>query len=230
MNQILSWTADAALILLLGGTLVMAVRLDRALRIVGGDRAAFEALISSLSAATNAVKLGIQALRTEAERAADQIERRSEDADKMATDLSFLIEAADRAGVRLEQRLTTASKEGLEKSRTVAAADRLKRGCRYSRLRREEAAVSDPLPLAASVPPSGPLSTIHPEPLTQTAAVCFANDTPAALRQMAGITTRRHAVEQVEVIPLEQTERDNSERGRPHDYSRPETTQMKRVG
>jgi hypothetical protein len=103
MISIWGWIADAVLAVLLTGTLFMTIRLDRALRVVRRDRAVFEALISNLGSATNSVKLGIQALRNEADRAAEQIERRSEDADKLATDLSFLIEAADRAGARLEE-------------------------------------------------------------------------------------------------------------------------------
>jgi hypothetical protein len=101
--MIWGWITDAVLAVLLISTLVMAIRLDRALRVVRRDRAVFEALISNLGSATNSVKLGIQALRHEADRAAEQIERRSEDADKLATDLSFLIEAADRAGARLDE-------------------------------------------------------------------------------------------------------------------------------
>jgi hypothetical protein len=96
------WIADAVLALLLIGTLVMSIRLDRALTVVRRDRAVFEALITNLASATSSVKLGIQALRSEAARAAEQIERRSEDADKLATDLSFLIDAANLAGERLE--------------------------------------------------------------------------------------------------------------------------------
>jgi hypothetical protein len=103
MISIWGWIADAILALLLVCTLVMAIRLDRALRVVRRDRAVFEALISNLGSATNSVKLGIKALRNEADRAAEQIERRSDDADKLATDLSFLIEAADRAGARLDE-------------------------------------------------------------------------------------------------------------------------------
>jgi hypothetical protein len=96
------WIADVVLALLLIGTLVMSIRLDRALTVVRRDRAVFEALITNLASATSSVKLGIQALRSEADRAAEQIERRSEDAEKLATDLSFLIDAANRAGERLE--------------------------------------------------------------------------------------------------------------------------------
>jgi hypothetical protein len=103
MMSILGWITDGVLAALLAGTLVMAIRLDRALRLVRRDRAVFEALITNLGSATNSVKLGIQALRNEADRAAEQIERRSDDADKLATDLSFLIDAADRAGARLEE-------------------------------------------------------------------------------------------------------------------------------
>src|SRR5471030_1064385 len=102
MMSIWYWIANAFLALLLIGTLGMSIRLDRALRLVRRDRAVFESLITNLGSATNSVKLGIQALRDEADRAAKQIERRSEDADKLATDLSFLIDAANRVGARLD--------------------------------------------------------------------------------------------------------------------------------
>ena len=103
MMSIWGWIADLILAGLLVGTLVMSIRLDRALAVVRRDRAVFEALITNLASATSSVKLGIQALRNEADRAAEQIERRSEDADKLATDLSFLIDAANRASQRLEE-------------------------------------------------------------------------------------------------------------------------------
>jgi hypothetical protein len=103
MMSVWGWIADLILAVLLTGTLVMAVRLDRALTVVRRDRAVFEALIANLGSATSSVKQGIQALRNEADRAAEQIERRSLDADKLATDLSFLIDAANRAGERLEE-------------------------------------------------------------------------------------------------------------------------------
>ena len=103
MMSVWGWIANLILAGLLVGTLVMAVRLDRALAVVRRDRAVFETLITNLASATSSVKLGIQALRNEADRAAEQIERRSEDADKLATDLSFLIDAANRASQRLEE-------------------------------------------------------------------------------------------------------------------------------
>ena len=122
MTELWSWLADAALVMLLTATLVMAVRLDRALRVIRRDRAVFETLITNLGAATSSVKTGIQALRTEADRAAEQIERRTMEADKMATDLSFLVELADRAGARLEQTLRSTIEI---KAEQVAASPRL---------------------------------------------------------------------------------------------------------
>jgi len=122
--SVVSWVTDVILVLLLSGTLAMAIRLDRALRVVRRDRAAFEALITNLGAAMGAVKQGIQTLRCEAEQAAEQIGRRADDADKIATDLSFLIEAADRAGGALEQRMKAfpADPAGATKPRRSKAA------------------------------------------------------------------------------------------------------------
>jgi hypothetical protein len=100
-----TWIADGALCLLLLGTLVMSIRLDRGLRLVRRDRSAFETLIGSLSSATQAVTIGVQRLRSESERAAELIERRSQDADRLATDLSFLIDRAERSGRRIETAL-----------------------------------------------------------------------------------------------------------------------------
>ena len=97
-----TWIADGALCLLLVGTLVMSIRLDRGLRLVRRDRGAFEALIGSLGSATQAVSVGVQRLRSESERAAELIQRRSEEADRLATDLSFLIDRAERSGRRIE--------------------------------------------------------------------------------------------------------------------------------
>ena len=163
--SIWSWLADAVLVLLLLGTLGMVARLDRSMRMVRQDRAVFEALIANLSSATGSVKLGIQALRTEADRAAEQIGRRSEDADKMATDLSFLIEAADRAGASLEEKLRAASSLQAPAAEPVVKPRKLRAARRQSRQRWVEEA---------------------PEPTGAPGA-------SDALRALAGITTRRRS-------------------------------------
>lgn len=131
MTPFWSLAADTLLVLLLIMTIVTVVRLDGALRVVRRDRGVFEALITNLSSATESVKVGIQALRDEADRAARHIEQCSQDADKMATDLSFLIEAADRAGTRLEERLRSARPSVVipaHESKTVRIARKLRTG------------------------------------------------------------------------------------------------------
>lgn len=189
MSQVWSWISDIVLALLLVGTLGMTLRLDRALRVVRRDRTSFEALISNLGAATNAVKVGIQALRNEADRAAGQIERRSEEADKMATDLSFLIEAADRAGARLEERLLAVPKIAIIESRPVSVARRLATGGQFLRRRRAQvAATTEASPaVVASAPAEQPaaVSIEHQSPVPAASEL-----PPIGLRERAGITTR----------------------------------------
>jgi hypothetical protein len=184
MMNVCNWLADGVLALLLLATLAMAIRLDRGLRVVRRDRAAFEALISSLGAATGSVKSGIQALRSEAERAAEQIERRSIEADKMATDLSFLVEAADRVGAKLEQRLQSlaAAPAGAEHHESVPAAAPV--------IRRRRRVVLKTL--AASATPE-PATNEATQAYPDGAAPAYGTDGGTALadlRELAGITTR----------------------------------------
>ncbi len=194
MMNVWNWLADGLLVLLLSGTLIMAIRLDRGLRVVRRDRAAFEALISSLAGATGSVKTGVQALRNEAERAAEQIEQRSSDADKMATDLSFLVEAADRAGAKLEQLLqsSVAAPAGAagrgEAVPTAAPAPKRYRSKYVLKMPGASAAPG----LASDKPPQS-----CPEmaaPACETDLGTGPGTALAHLRELAGITTKRQAV------------------------------------
>lgn len=206
MMNVWSWLADAALALLLAATLVTSVRLDRALRVVRRDRAAFEALITNLGAATGSVKSGIQALRNEAERAAEQIERRSGEADKMATDLSFLIEAADRAGARLERALPAAP------AAEAGPAEPAPRAVLPARIRPGLTAKAATPKRSRAKPAPTPTPTPTPTPADQPQAMeadsapsmasgrpgrAEAADAPDAaladMRELAGITTRRRS-------------------------------------
>jgi len=207
MMNVWSWLADAALALLLAATLITSVRLDRALRVVRRDRAAFEALITNLGAATGSVKSGIQALRNEAERAAEQIERRSGEADKMATDLSFLIEAADRAGARLERALPAApaaeAGPAAEPAPRAVLPARIRPGLTAKaaapkRSRAKPAPTPTPAPAdlpQAMEPASAPATAPSMAPVRPARAE--AADAPDAaladMRELAGITTRRRS-------------------------------------
>ena len=192
MTELWNWLADAALVMLLTATLVMAVRLDRALRVIRRDRAVFETLITNLGAATGSVKAGIQALRTEADRAAEQIERRTMEADKMATDLSFLVESADRAGARLEQTLRSTNEHKAEQApATPAPPD--------NRVAMPATATA-PASEYRTAPWTGLATAAKPVLLAEwpgsESQFAAAAGTPSAtslddLREMAGITTRR---------------------------------------
>ena len=191
MTELWSWLADAALVMLLTATLVMAVRLDRALRVIRRDRAVFETLITNLGAATGSVKAGIQALRTEADRAAEQIERRTMEADKMATDLSFLVESADRAGARLEQTLRSTNEHKSEQVPTTPAPPENRMAV--------PATAAAPATEYRTAPWTGLATAAKPVLLAEwpgTESQFATAGTPSAtslddLREMAGITTRR---------------------------------------
>ena len=193
MMNVWNWLADGLLALLLSGTLIMAIRLDRGLRVVRRDRAAFETLISSLGAATGSVSSGIQALRNEAERAAEQIEKRSLDADKMATDLSFLVEAADRAGAKLEQKLQLfeAVPSGAGHSPAVpAAVSSPKRYRRKAVLKMPAASAKQDLTTGKALRPGSDMAA----PAYETGPATGPGTALGNLRELAGITTRRASV------------------------------------
>lgn len=202
MTSLWYWLADAILALLLTVTLVMAFRLDSALRVIRRDRAVFETLISNLGAATASVKSGIQTLRSEAERAAEQIERRTMEADKMATDLAFLAESAEQAGARLEQTLRSALAVARVGDPTEAPAKATDAGHANPTRHTGVTAIPPAPPVAGeTVLCAGLSNKAGPEPstgwpgsddrVTAAAAEIGSEASPVDLREMAGITTRR---------------------------------------
>lgn len=192
MTPALTLGIDILLALLLIGTIVMAIRLDGALRVIRRDRGVFEALIVNLSSATESVKFGIQALREEADRAARHIGQRSQEADKMATDLSFLIEAADRAGVKLEERVRSvrppATVLALE-SKSVRIARKLRTGGVIPKTRQGEASIKAPKPLSTSA--SKVKSPPRPIPAEVQPVLAGQGSRLGSLFGQAGITTRQ---------------------------------------
>jgi hypothetical protein len=175
------WMADLVLAGLLIATLAMSVRLDRALRVVRRDRAAFEALITSLGSATASVKLGIGALRQEAERAAEQIDTRSQNADKMATDLSFLIDAAERASARIEAQTRELSEQRRPIEHRIAGEPSpAKAGI-----------LDDAVPEQTAAGPCSPVEPIRPVAAARPRALKALPAVPDDLYARAGITKPR---------------------------------------
>lgn len=189
MTPYWSLAADGLMALLLIMTIVTVVRLEGALRVVRRDRGVFETLISNLSSATESVKIGIQALRDEAARAARHIEQCSQDADKMATDLSFLIEAADRAGTRLEERLRSARPSVVVRapeSKSVRIARKLRTSQLIPKHHHGEASTETLIP----EPAPGPKPSVPPILAEVPIAATGQGSRSGGLFGQAGITTR----------------------------------------
>lgn len=215
---------SGVLALLLVVMIVASLRLDRALRYMRRDRGAFEDLVSNLAIANESAAVVIRALRAEADRVVLQVGERVTEADRMATDLSFLVDAADTAGSRLEARLREAhSVRGAaaavapHESRIARAARMLRTGLSVPRhapasavppapspalpaadvtgLAALDASVSDPAAPPPPALPDGP-GGVAPAPASP-------GDPPSGPLLRAGITLRRraNAVSPADAIP-----------------------------
>jgi hypothetical protein len=198
---------SALLALLLVATIAASVRLDRALRAMRRDRGAFEALVSNLSSANESVVLGIRALREEADRATRQVTQRVEEADKMATDLSFLVDGAGGAAVRLETllrdaRATSASRPSSGGAASAPAESRLARTQRILRRgvvlpRRGAASHPAPVDSAAAVGRGDPAVKLPGAAdgsfTVLTEAPLAPSEPPSGPLRRAGITIRRRS-------------------------------------
>jgi hypothetical protein len=93
---------EGVLVLLLGGTLFHALRLERALGVLKRDRAVLEALVAGFNDSTRQAEIGVDRLRAASEGAGRQIARQIEQAQRLRDDLSFLTERGDKLAERLE--------------------------------------------------------------------------------------------------------------------------------
>jgi hypothetical protein len=99
---IMEWTLQIVLVMLLGATLLRAVKLERALGVLKRDRAALEALVVDFNASTHQAESGIQRLRAAADGTGRQIEAQLSKSLSLKDDLAFLTERGDRLADRLE--------------------------------------------------------------------------------------------------------------------------------
>ena len=99
---IMEWILQIVLVMLLGATLLRAVRLERALGVLKRDRASLEALVVGFNASTHQAESGIQRLRAAADGTGRQIETQLSKSVSLKDDLAFLTERGDRLADRLE--------------------------------------------------------------------------------------------------------------------------------
>ena len=93
---------DMLLVVLLGATLVQALRLERTLGALRRDRGEFERMIAGFDGATKQAEAGLDRLRGAADGAGRQIARHIEQASSLQQDLDFLIARGEKLADRLE--------------------------------------------------------------------------------------------------------------------------------
>jgi hypothetical protein len=98
----MEWTLELVLVVLLGGTLFQAIRLERALGILKRDRASLESLVVGFNTSTHQVESGIQQLRSAADGSGRQIEAQLAQSLSLKDDLAYLTERGDRLADRLD--------------------------------------------------------------------------------------------------------------------------------
>ena len=93
---------DVLLVVLLGATLVQALRLERTLGALRRDRGEFERMIAGFDGATRQAEAGLDRLRGAADGAGRQIARHIEQASSLHQDLDFLTARGEKLADRLE--------------------------------------------------------------------------------------------------------------------------------
>ncbi|MFL1462819.1 DUF6468 domain-containing protein [Roseococcus sp. DSY-14] len=98
----LEWAAQLAVIALLGATLPMALRLERALRALRADRAALEAGAAGMGEASRQADAALARLREGAQSACREVNARLAAAEAIRDDLRYLLERGEAMADRLE--------------------------------------------------------------------------------------------------------------------------------
>ncbi len=93
---------ECLLVVLLGITLLHAVRLERALGILRGERTALGDAVATLESGTRQAESGVEQLRIAAENAGRQLARQVERATALQDDLRFLHSRGESLADRLE--------------------------------------------------------------------------------------------------------------------------------
>ena len=93
---------ECVLVVMLAVTLLHAVRLERALGVLRGERAALGDAVATLESGTRQAESGIEQLRTAAENAGRQLARQVERAAALQDDLRFLHSRGESLADRME--------------------------------------------------------------------------------------------------------------------------------
>lgn len=103
---------NIVLLVLLGATLVQAVRLERSLGMMRRNRAELERMIAGFDGATRQAEAGLDRLRDAADGAGRQLARQIERGGALQQDLEFLTARGDKLADRLEVLVRVARGQG----------------------------------------------------------------------------------------------------------------------
>lgn len=108
MITLVQWGLEVLLVVLLGATLLYAVRLERRLGVLRRDNAALEALVAGFNEATARAEASTARLRAAAEGAGQLLAEQTEAAERLKGDLVFLNERGEAVADRLDARVREA--------------------------------------------------------------------------------------------------------------------------
>ncbi len=98
----MEWILELILVALLIATLFHAIRLERALGVLKGDRAALQELVAGFNASTQTAEQGIGRLRLAVDGAGRSIAKQIDTSQGLRDDLQLLTERGERLADRLE--------------------------------------------------------------------------------------------------------------------------------
>lgn len=105
--NVLDVALECVLVVLLGITLLHSIRLERALKVIRGERAALSDAVATLEHGTRQAESGVEQLRLAAEHAGRQLARHVERAAVLQDDLQFLHSRGETLADRLEELVKT---------------------------------------------------------------------------------------------------------------------------
>ena len=106
------WLLELVLLGALAATGFYAIRLERALRILRGDRRAVDELVAGFDSSARTAGQGLERLREAAESAGREIARHVERAATLKDDLGYLTERANRLADRMDTLVRAARPSG----------------------------------------------------------------------------------------------------------------------
>ncbi|HZB91112.1 MAG TPA: DUF6468 domain-containing protein [Stellaceae bacterium] len=107
----LTLSADLTVAILLVFTLFYVARLNRRLGALRADKAALQTLVHSLTQASQSAEAGIRGLRSAAEEAGRELQKKLQEAQSLRDDLAYMIDRGGGVADRMESQLRSRREE-----------------------------------------------------------------------------------------------------------------------